>query len=104
MSMTPWGISQDAKQIADGIVFYMTAGHGGIRLSTERWHEFRKVFPLFEPWAGPGWLEEDEDYGRAIMVWPEFWDDSIMPSLVAHMERRRSDPYHADIPEAYWES
>ena len=34
---TPWGWSQDVEELAEGVLRVSTAGHGGLKLSRERW-------------------------------------------------------------------
>ena len=36
---TPWGWSQDIAELAEGIWRVSTAGHGGLKLSRDRWEE-----------------------------------------------------------------
>ena len=36
---TPWGWPQDIEELAEGIWRVETAGHGGLKLSRERWEE-----------------------------------------------------------------
>ena len=36
---TPWGWSQDTLELAEGVWRVSTAGHGGLKLSRERWEE-----------------------------------------------------------------
>ena len=36
---TPWGCSQDIVELAEGVWRVSTAGHGGLKLSPERWAE-----------------------------------------------------------------
>jgi hypothetical protein len=86
MVNTPWGPPQHAKQIADGIVDYTCAGHGGIHLSVTRWEELKKKLPRFVAFAGPQWLEEDCDYLAAVYVWPEYF--AAAPALVAVAQKQ----------------
>lgn len=81
---TPWGPSQHSKQIARGIVQYMTAGHGGIHLARTR---VEKVPPALlahlqrmraiEP-AGDVWLEEDADWAFAAVAFPSEFDSATV--------------------------
>lgn len=74
MQHTPWGASQDRREIAPGIVRYDTASHGGIHLDAARWRQFRKLFPTVNTWAGDQWLEEDCDWALAALAFPEHFD------------------------------
>ena len=35
---TPWGPPQDIEELAEGVWRVSTAGHGGLKLSRERWY------------------------------------------------------------------
>ena len=62
---TPWGASQSSKKLARGIVFYETAGHGGIHLSPERQEAMPEALKLDEPW-----YEEDCEWARVYCAFP----------------------------------
>jgi len=68
---TPWGMSQDSDKIADGIVFYSTASHGGYKLSPARMTEFIIQFPDFRTFAGGSWFEEDCDAAMVPVAFPD---------------------------------
>ena len=69
---TPWGVAQDHCVVAPGIDSYSTAGHGGLRLSSERWRELKRRFPTYaEQYAPAPWLEEDCDWAFAAVSFPE---------------------------------
>lgn len=55
---TPWGMTQQADQILPGIWQVHTAGHGGIRVSEERWNAMPAALRL-NPYGGGRWFEED---------------------------------------------
>ena len=40
---TPWGWPQDIEELAEGVWRVSTAGHGGLKLSRERWEELPDV-------------------------------------------------------------
>ena len=63
---TPWGESQTATVLADGIIDYTTSSHGGIWLSEYR----RKAIPKnFKSFTGTNeWLEEDCDWAIAYVT------------------------------------
>lgn len=83
---TPWGWSQSTHRYADGIDFYSTAGHGGLRLSPLRWADLTSSFD-FHSFAGPGWLEEDCDFAFAVIRWPELFDADTVHSCVRDVLR-----------------
>lgn len=62
MTTTPWGQSQQTKKLTKNSTRYMTAGHGGIRISKRLAAKIPYV--LLHEWAivdnkGGVWLEED---------------------------------------------
>lgn len=69
---TPWGPSQCAEVIADGIVAHDTAGHGGIWLSAERHKALQAKFK-YHTFAGGSWYEEDCDQVAVVLAFPEFF-------------------------------
>jgi len=71
---TPWGASQTADQIAPGITRYTTASHGGIKLSNKRRASMPAILRDIEPFAGPGWYEEDCDWAIVVLAFPEYFD------------------------------
>ena len=59
MKYTPWGQAQHQTKLADGIIFYITAGHGGIWLSAKR----QAALPACNNWLNTKeWWEEDCDW------------------------------------------
>ena len=66
---TPWGPAQDSTPYGRGIVFYGTAGHGGFHVSPT----LNALMP--EALRLPsGWYEEDCEYARVILAFPERFD------------------------------
>jgi hypothetical protein len=56
---TPWGTTQSAKELAPGIISYVTASHGGIWLDAAH----RKALNYHKSWLGTDeWWEEDVDW------------------------------------------
>lgn len=72
---TPWGQSQQASVVADGITKISTASHGGYRLSPERWIYFQSIFPDFKTFAGDCWFEEDQDWAMVALAFPNHFDE-----------------------------
>ena len=60
MKRTPWGTAQDSNVLADGIVSYSTAGHGGIWLSAARVRQLPAGIDNFL--HDLRWWEEDCDW------------------------------------------
>jgi hypothetical protein len=62
---TPWGPSQLATTYAEGIIFHMTAGHGGFHLSAER---NARVLPTLRKLSP--WYEEDAEWAIVALSFP----------------------------------
>jgi hypothetical protein len=90
---TPWGPAQSVEQIADGIELVDTAGHGGLRLSAERWELIMEAFPTQTRYAADGWLEEDCDFTLAVLLWPESFPASYAQAAITML--REKDPADA---------
>ena len=56
---TPWGRVQDAEELAEGIISYTTASHGGIWLSSERRKQLNYDGNFLKT---SEWWEEDCDW------------------------------------------
>lgn len=70
---TPWGDPQHETYIARGITHYITAGHGGYKLSKIRNRTIKKKLPNFIPYGGECWYEEDLDFALVIVCFPQFF-------------------------------
>lgn len=66
---SPWGAIQDRKQVAPGVWWVSTAGHGGILLSQERWDAMPERFR--DTFAGPRAFEEDCDWALVAYVFSD---------------------------------
>lgn len=82
VSYTPWGHAQSCKEIAPGILLYETASHGGMQLSSERVAAMPPILRDIEPFAGPGWYEEDCDLGLVMLAFPECFSDREVSAAV----------------------
>jgi len=73
---SPWGHIQTRETLAPGIVAVTTASHGGIWLS---WSRHKQVKERFGPtFAGGPWYEEDCDWARVAVTFPEaFTADAV---------------------------
>jgi len=67
---TPWGKTQTVDEIADGIVHYTTASHGGIWLSKKRRDEMPAALQNADCYAGNQWYEEDVDWCIPTLAFP----------------------------------
>ena len=95
---TPWGPAQDAKQIAPGIVFYSTAGHGGFYLDSERndlVHDEFKTHITFADLRRQGWYEEDCDAAIVIFTFPEFFTPDEYLRAVESLRNWHKDAWKA---------
>ena len=54
---TPWGWPQDILELAEGFWRVSTAGHGGLKLSRERWEELPDL--VRDAFLNPCFAEED---------------------------------------------
>jgi len=79
---TPWGVSDYAREIADGIVCHGTPSHGGIHLSPARQRVVRQLFPRFETFAGGAWYEEDCDWAVVVVAFPDDHDPKSLRGAV----------------------
>jgi len=68
---TPWGNPQTVVEIADGIVWYTTAGHGGCWLSDERLAQLSPALRAWQSFTGPNWYEEDCDWVFPFLCFAE---------------------------------
>ena len=64
---TPWGYPQDIEELAEGVWRVETAGHGGLKLSRERWEEMPDM--VRDTFITPAWAEEDceEPIARTLL-------------------------------------
>lgn len=99
---TPWGLSQSSRKIAPGIMFYSTAGHGGIHLSPTRQKEMKEKFPDFITFLGdPAWWEEDCDCCVVNLAFPDCFNPEHLPRTFQYVER---DEYFASCRTSpYWQ-
>lgn len=65
---TPWGVSQNAKSYADGIIFYETASHGGFHLSETKNTQIPEILR-----SDAGWYEEDEAWSIVAIHFPHLF-------------------------------
>ena len=63
---TPWGCPQDIEELAEGIWRVSTAGHGGLKLSRERWEELPDV--VRDSFLDATFAEEDCDEPIALTL------------------------------------
>jgi len=98
---TPWGASQEQKQIAKGITRYSTASHGGYHVSADRLAQMPDCIRAIKPWAGTGWYEEDCDWALVVLAFPELFTPMDCYYAVKMVKSSNSD-YFASL-QPYWE-
>jgi len=70
MKRSPWGKVEFERQLADGIVFCNTAGHGGIHLNAKRQRQMPAALRNSTPW-----YEEDCEVGLVFLAFPDLFPD-----------------------------
>jgi len=68
---TPWGKAQQVQKIADGIVRYDTASHGGYKISECRRAMMPEPYKSQETFTGGNWYEEDCDWCLLVLSFPK---------------------------------
>jgi len=99
---TPWGVTQDFENIADGIIFYSTARHGGYWLSKKRLAEMPdalKIVDTFIP--GNQWYEEDLDWCLVVIAFPQFFTKDYNGNITDEVLNHAWATLKNWIPEVY---
>jgi hypothetical protein len=89
---TPWGPAQGGYVIAKDVIFYSTAGHGGLRVGASAAKKLSDAArALGDNWGGAYWYEEDSAvtlpmyevpaWREAASKWFKFSDASLLKSL-----------------------
>lgn len=89
---TPWGRAQSVKQIAVGIQFVSTAGHGGVKLDRKT----NDQIPAYMRREG-GWYEEDVDWAIVATVFP-----NVFPATEVEQAERTLRNWSPDEWEAFY--
>lgn len=87
---TPWGMSQGATIYAEGVVCHSTASHGGFKLDRARNAALHPALRL-----KGGWYEEDGDWARVAVGYPDLFTDR---------EKRSADRTLRDWEPDTWEA
>lgn len=70
--VSPWGVVQDQKILADGIVWVSTPSHGGVWVSPDRLDKM----PIKQTaYSQGGWFEEDCDWALVAVTFPEAFSE-----------------------------
>lgn len=95
---TPWGKAQTTAVIADGMIEYTTASHGGIWISEERLERMSEPYKSIAPFAGRLWYEEDADWALIALAFPDDYcsgKEEVLRRLILKGAKRTFDEYHA---------
>ena len=84
---TPWGSPQDIEEVAEGVLRVSTAGHGGLRLSRERWAEIPAA--VRDTMLTPTFAEEDceEPIVRTLLDLGDDGDREMALRVAEYFER-----------------
>ena len=66
--LTPWGKSTHQKKVSEGITYYGTESHGGLKLSAEKLAQMPLAYRLEK-----GWYEEDCEVYMVFYCFPDFF-------------------------------
>ena len=67
LTRTPWGWTREVEELAEGVLRVTTAGHGGLKLSRERWKELPAA--VQDTMLTPLFAEEDcEEFIVGILL------------------------------------
>ncbi len=84
---TPWGWSQDIEELAEGIWRVETAGHGGLKLSRERWYSLPDR--VRDAFLNPTFAEEDceEPIARTLLGIGDARDRELALKIAGYFDR-----------------
>ena len=94
LKRTPWGDPQSSLELAEGIIFYSTARHGGIHLDRTRRNAMPPALRALETFAGGPWYEEDCDWAIVALAFPDAFkpaDVGCAVDIAAHYFKDRLD-------------
>ena len=84
---TPWGWTKDVVELAEGVWRVSTPGHGGLKLSRERWEELPAA--VRETMLTPTFAEEDceEPIVRTLLGIGDDRDREMALKVAGYFER-----------------
>ena len=84
---TPWGWPQDIEELAEGVWRVSTAGHGGLKLSRERWYSLPDV--VRDAVLNPTFAEEDceEPIVRTLLGLGDERERELALKIAGHFPR-----------------
>lgn len=96
-TQTPWGTPDTITETAPGITLYTTPSHGGYHLSPARIASMPQCLREFQPWAGPGWYEEDCDWSIVALAFPQFFPADALPAALKTLKHYKLELYNAVV-------
>ncbi len=84
---TPWGWPQDIEDLAEGVWRVSTAGHGGLKLSRERWEELPDV--VRDTFLNATFAEEDceEPIARTLLGLGDAGERELALKIAGYFDR-----------------
>ncbi len=84
---TPWGWSQGIEELCEGVWRVETAGHGGLKLSRERWEELPDR--VRDAFLNPTLAEEDceEPIARTLLGIGDARDRELALKIAGYFDR-----------------
>lgn len=92
---SPWDKIQRALEVAPGIVFVSTAGHGGYWISSARRQSMPAAIRQIETFAGGNWYEEDCDWSLIVLAFPDLFPPAACDAAIRMAKHHHLD---ADMP------
>lgn len=97
---TPWGIADQSKKFARGIVFYSTPGHGGFKITEKRFQEMPECFRDARPKSKYYlWFEEDNEQCLLLLAFPSFFDEKYIQFAKDTLRNHYPDAYETHYNE-----
>ena len=87
LTHTPWGWTHDVEELAEGVLRVCTPGHGGLKLSRERWNELPAA--VRATLLTPTFAEEDceEPIVRTLLGLGDDRDREMALKVAGYFER-----------------
>lgn len=104
---TPWGESDNVVQVAEGIQWVTTPGHGGYKLTPEKVKEIPPalVAASFNRQGYNGWFEEDCDWAMVCLTFPEIFEGvekkGALEAALRTVQYFKSDEAKAEAQRLY---
>ena len=87
VTYTPWGWTRDVEELADGVLRVTTPGHGGLKLSRERWDSLPGA--VRDAMLTPTFAEEDceEPIVRTLLGLGDERERELALTVAGYFER-----------------